>query len=115
MAVLDSILVEELIDTPTTVNLDFSTRSIDISNRQDEFSVQINYDNGSSVDMDIHLEVSSDNVNFASMGNQNVTDSTGTHVFDVQGTGTRYLRITIIVNTGSMDVQRIMYDGKRLH
>ena len=116
MAVLDAILVKELISTPTTVNVDFTTDSIDISNRQDEFSVQINYDNGSSVNMNIVLEVSNDNVNFSPMGTQNITDNDGSHLFDVTGgTGTRYLRISITVTTGSIDVQRIMYDAKRLH
>lgn len=116
MAVLDAILVAELINVPTTVNSNFSTDSIDISNRQDEFSVQINYDSGSTVDMNFLLEVSNDNINFSTMGTQNVTDTSGTHLFDVTGgTGTRYLRISIEVITGSIDVQRILYDAKRLH
>lgn len=116
MTYIDNILVKEMINTPTTVNTDFSTESVDISNRQDEFSVQINYTGGVNVDMTFHLEVSNDNVNFTSMGDQQVTDPTGTHIFDVTGgTGTRYLRVTILVTTGSMDVQRIMYDAKRAH
>lgn len=115
MAVLDIILVKNLIDAPTTVNTNFSTNSIDISNRQDAFSVQLIYNNGVAVDMDIFLEVSNDNVNFSPVASQNITDSSGGHIFDVDDTGTGYMRISITVNAGSMDVQSIVYKGKRLH
>lgn len=116
MAVLDIILIEEMVSTSTTVNTDFATDSIRISNRQDEFAVQINYDNGSSVNMNIALEVSNDNVSFSPMATQNITDDTGSHIFDVTGgTGTVYLRVTITVITGSIDLQVIRYTAKRLH
>ena len=115
MAVLDSILIKNLIDTPTTVNSDHSTISIDISNRQDEFSVQIDYDNGVSVDMILVLEVSNDNVTFVPMASQAIVDASGTHIFDAAGTGTTYLRVSITVNGGSIDLQKVLYRAKRLH
>ena len=115
MSVLDIILIEEIIDSPVTVNTDFTSDSIDISWREGEFSVQVVYDNGSSVDMDLILEVSGDNVNFSPMETQNVTDNDGSHIWDVPGTGTSFLRVSIIVNSGSMDVQRILYQAKRRH
>jgi hypothetical protein len=116
MAVLDSILVNELIDTPTTVNTDFTTDAIDISNREDEFTVQIVWDNGSSVDMNVNLEVSSDGVNFASMSTVNITDAANNIIFDVVGgSGSRYARVYIEVIGGSIDVSRILYSGKRRH
>tara|TARA_R110000851_G_scaffold241197_2_gene393828 strand:+ start:618 stop:968 length:351 start_codon:yes stop_codon:yes gene_type:complete len=116
MSYIDIILVNELINVPTTVNLDFATERVDISNRRDEFSVQLTYNNGLSVNMDLVLEVSSDGELFSPISTQNVTDSTGSHIFDVTGgTGTRYLRVSITVNSGSIDVQRIVYNGKRNH
>lgn len=115
MSVLDIILIKNLITSPVTINTDYESEVIDISNRQDEFAVQVDYDNGVGVDMDIVLEVSNDNVTFVPMSTQNVTDATGTHIFDVEGTGTGYLRISIVVNSGSIDLQQILYKAKRLH
>lgn len=116
MAYLDIILIKHLISAPETVNTDFTSEVVDISNRQDAFSVQVVYDNGNgSVDMDINLQVSSDGVNFSTMGTQNITDDTGSHIFDVEDTGTAYLRVTITVTAGSIDVQDILYKAKRLH
>jgi len=116
-SVLDSILVYDLIDAPTTVNADFSTEGIPIHNGQDQFSVQIDYINGNgSVNMDIVLEVSNDNTTFVPMSSQNIITDTGSHIFDaIGGSGTRYLRISFTVVTGSIDVQKIFYNGKRLH
>lgn len=113
--VLDTILIEEIVETPTTINTDFNSDSIDISWREAEFSVQLIYGNGSSVDMDLQLEVSNDNVNFSVMETQNVTDDDGSHIWDVKGTGTNYLRVSIIVNAGSMDLQSVTYKAKRRH
>jgi len=59
--ILDAILIKEMIDSPTTVNTDFETDSIDISNREAEFSIQIDYDSGVNVDMDISVSLSNDN------------------------------------------------------
>jgi len=116
MSVLDSILVKEMISTPTTVNTDFTTERIDISNREDEFTVQIVWDGGVSVNMNLVLEVSSDGVNFAPMVTQNVTTATDSMLFDVVGgSGARYARVFIEVLAGSMDVERILYSGKRRH
>ena len=117
MSVLDSILVKNLIDSPTTVNVDFSAEGIGIDNGQDQFSVQVDYNNGDgSVNMDIVLEVSNDNISFVPMASQTVTDDSGTHIFDAIGcSGTRYMRVSFVVTAGSIDVQKIFSSGKRLH
>jgi hypothetical protein len=115
MSYIDNILVKELIDSPTAINSDTSTISADIMNRRDEFSVQVDYDNGIGVDMNIVLEVSNDDISFVPMASQNVTDASGTHIFDAEGTGTNYLRISFVVNAGSFIAQRVLYMGKRNH
>jgi len=116
-SVLDSILVKELIDIPTTVSIDFATEPVNIADRQDEFSVQVNYNNGNGfVNIAVSLEVSNDGVNYVAMKTSNLVDDFGSHLFDiVGGTGTRFMRINFVVNAGSIDVQRILYSGKRLH
>lgn len=112
---LDTLLIKELIDSPETVNTNYSSEVIDNTFREAEFAIQIDYDNGSSVDMDIELQYSNDNVNFVTAATQNVTDPTGTHMFDVFGSGASYVRVAIIVNSGSIDLQSILYTAKRRH
>jgi len=115
MAVLDIILLEDLIDSTTTVNTDFSSKVVDISYREDEFSVQLDYDNGSTVDMDLILEVSNDNITFLPVESHNVVDATGTSFWDVAGSGAVFMRVSITVNSGSIDLQSISYRAKRRH
>lgn len=115
--VLDSILVKELIETPTTVNSTFVTIDIDISNREQECSIQTIYNNGSNVEMKIFLEVSNDGLAYSTVieSEQTITDPEGSDIIDIFGTGTRYLRVKIEVISGSIDVQRILWTAKRRH
>ena len=115
MSYIDNILVKELIIDPTTINSNDSTISADIMDRRDEFSIQIDYDGGIGVDINLVLEVSNDNISFVPMASQNITDASGTHIFDAEGTGTNYLRVSFEVISGSIVVQRVLYMGKRNH
>jgi len=116
-SVLDTILIEKIVNTPTTVSTDYQTPSIDISNREDEFAIQLDYDGGVNVDMEVSMAVSNDNVTFVPIidSTHTITDPSGTSIFDVSGTGTNYLRIEITVTTGSIDVQQVLYKAKRRH
>ena len=117
MSVLDNILIRDLVESPTTINTDYTFDTVNIMNREDEFSFQLNYNNGSSVDMIISLEVSNDGVNFVVVtdSNQTITEDSGTHIYDVAASGTNYARVTITVAGGSIDVTRLLYMGKRRH
>lgn len=114
---LDMILTRELIESPTTVNSDYESAIVDITNREDEFSFQTIYSNGSSVNMAISLQLSSDGINFSDVTDsaQVITDPSGSDLIDVYGTGANYARIKITVVAGSIDVQRIVYSAKRRH
>lgn len=116
-SVLDSILVEEFLDSPVTVNSTFVTRAIDISNREAECSIQTLYDNGTNVNMKILLEVSNDGVEYSTVidSEQTIIDPQGSDIVDIFGTGVRYLRVKIEVISGSIDVQRILWTAKRRH
>jgi hypothetical protein len=116
-SVLDSILVEEMIDSPITINQTFVTDAIDISNREQECSIQTLYTNGNNVNMKILLEVSNDGVQYSTVieSEQTITDPDGSDIIDIFGTGTRYLRVKIEVISGSIDVQRILWTAKRRH
>ncbi len=115
--VLDTLIVKELVNSTETVNTDWVSDSIDITFREAEFGIQLTYDNGSSVEMDIWVAVSLDNVNFVRIddSNQTVTDDSGTHIVDLAGTGTSYLRIEIDVVSGSIDINKLQVHMKRRH
>lgn len=117
MGVLDTILIEEMISSPETVNVDFTTQSIDISYKEAESSIQLVYDGGVNVDMEIVLEVSNDNVNFSPItdSSQIITDATGSHIIDIFGTGANYIRVAVNVTTGSINMQTCIWKGKRRH
>ena len=114
--VLDGIL-KKTIEENFTVNTEYVSERVDIDNREEEFSIQLNYSNGVNVDMVIKLEASVDGENFSEItdSDQNITDSTGTHIYDIAGSGVIYIRVKIEVNTGSIDIDKLIYSGKRRH
>jgi hypothetical protein len=116
-SVLDTILLKDLVTSPTTVNTNYTSDVIDVTFREDEFSIQLDYDSGVTVNMELSLEVSADGVTFVPIGDsvQIITDDTGTHIWDLSGTGTSYVRVAITVTTGSIDLQKLIYRAKRRH
>lgn len=114
--ILDTILIKEIVSTTEVVNTDYVSDSIDISFRENEFSIQVNYSNGVNVDMEVFVEVSNDNVNFGRIDDPvPITDSDEGILFDIFGTGTNFLRIGITVNSGSINLDKIIYKAKRRH
>ena len=115
--VLDTILIKDLVTSPATVNSDYVTESVDVSFKEDEFSIQLTYDGGIDVEMTIVLEVSNDNVNFSQVtdSDQLITDSSGSHIIDVIGTGTNYARVKFLVTDGSINLTSCVYKAKRRH
>lgn len=115
--ILDGIL-KKIVEQNKTVNTEYVSERIDIDNREDEFSIQVLYSNGNgSVDMVIKLEASVDGVNFSEItdSDQLITDDSGSHIYDVFGSGVIYIRVKIEVNSGSIDIDKILYSGKRRH
>ena len=117
MGVLDTILIKELILSPTTVNSNFSSDYIDITFKEAEFSIQMNYNNGSSVNMVIYLEVSNDATNWSRIteSEQTITDDSGSQIYDLTATGVAYMRFGVEVTGGSIDINNIIYKAKRRH
>ena len=115
--VLDSIRLKEILDGAETVNAEWFSPSFSLDNREDEFSIQINYDNGVSPNMSFILQVSSDNINFGDIieSTQAVSTTSGSHIWNIAGSGALYARIKIAVLAGSLDVTRIFYAGKQRH
>ena len=67
--------------------------------------------------MTLKLEGSVDGENFSEItdSEQTISDPTGSHIWDIAGTGLIYLRVKVEVTTGSIDVDRILYSAKRRH
>lgn len=117
MAVLDLLLVKEYITSTETVNTNFTTVAKDITFKQDAFSIQFTYNNGSSVNMEVYLEVSSDGVNFAKIEDSAtvLTDSDGGVIWDLKDSGTNWMRIAFEVTAGSIDVTNAAIYMRRNH
>lgn len=115
--ILDSIRLKEMLEGTETVNVEWFSPSISLDDREDEFSIQINYANGVAPSMSFILQISSDNVNFADITEsvQAVSDASGSHIWDIAGSGALYARVKIAVASGSIDVTRIFYAGKQRH
>jgi hypothetical protein len=118
MSVLDIILINEMVEGPITVNTDFLSNVVDISFRESESSIQIDYNNGSGdVNMEILLQASNDAINFSDVlsSSQQIVEDSGTHIIDIFGTGVSYLRVSIVITSGSIDLQSCVWKGKRRH
>jgi hypothetical protein len=113
---LDGIL-KKIIDSNFTINSEYLSERFDIDNREQEFSIQFTYDSGISVDMVLKLEGSIDGENFSEItdSDQTITDPSGTHIWDIAGSGLIFLRVKVEVTTGSIDVSEILYSAKRRH
>ena len=114
---LDVILLEDLVNTPTTVNTDYETETVDISFAEGNLSVQLDYDNGSAVDMEVSVAVSNDDITFVPISDtiHTISDASGTSFMDIDGSGAIFMRVQIIVSGGSIDLQKISYRAKRRH
>lgn len=117
MSVLDAFLKKDILIGPETINTNYESPSIDIDNREDEFGVLFSYENGASTNMTLWLQVSPDNQNWFDVvdSDQVITDVSGNHFWDVAGTGASFLRVRIEVTSGSIDISKISYSGKRRH
>jgi hypothetical protein len=115
--VLDTILIRDMIGGTTAVNSEFTTESIDTSFKEGPFSIQLVYTGGVNVNMNLVLQLSNDNVNFADIDDsiQTITDSDGSHIWDVLVTGTNYVRVKVEVTTGSINLDECRYKAKRRH
>jgi hypothetical protein len=115
--ILDAIRLKEIIEATESVNLEWFSPSFSLDDRENEFSIQINYENGITPNMSFILQFSSDNINFADIieSTQAVSDTSGSHIWDIAGSGALYARVKIAVSAGSIDVTRIFYAGKQRH
>jgi hypothetical protein len=115
--VLDSIRKLEVLQAPETINDNWESPSFSLDDREGEFAVTFQYENGSSVNMQIMLQLSLDNTNFVDMSGteQEITDEDGTHLWDIAGSGAVFARVKVLVTDGSIDISKITYVAKQRH
>lgn len=116
---IDMIRRIDVIETPETVSTNWSSPIWSLDNRFGPFSVSVKYANGVTPNMKVFFQVSNtENENdFASIAPTEavVTDSSGTILYDLDGTGVQFGRIFIQVISGSIDVVQIRYIGQQAH
>lgn len=115
--VLDNIRKKVVFDNTESVSVEWNSPLFSLDDREGEFSIQVDYQNGITPDVDLVLQFSVDGINFADIKDfdQKVSDESGTHIWDIAGTGANYGRVKVKVNSGSIDVTRIYYSGKQRH
>lgn len=114
---LDDILKHDFIDSPIIINLDYISEPLDIGNKENLFSIQLDYDMGSSVNMTLSLETSVDGIGFVPLdgSSQVITDEDGTHIWNVAELGTVYIRVLVTVTSGSINMTQLLYSAGRRH
>lgn len=115
--ILDQIRRKQLVSSPETVNTNWTSPSVSLDDREGEFSLSLDYENGSSVDMVIYLQLSNDNIAFGDLEDSDIaiTDLDGTALYDIDGSGAQFARLRIEVIGGSIDVTKVNFIGKQRH
>ena len=101
-----------------TINVSDFTDSDDISGSEQGGLVVIEYTNGVGNSIELTVQGSADNINFADVTSTDatttVTDSDGIVIFDMNNFNANYVRVAYTVNSGSMDIY-VYSSFKRRH
>ena len=115
--VLDNIIIREPVSSTETVNTTTTFDPVDMTFKEAAFAIQLVYDNGSSVNMTLFLEVSLDGVNYSRItdADQAITDSSGSHIWEIADGASTFMRVGVEVTAGSIDVNSVRYTMRRRH
>jgi hypothetical protein len=123
---LDAIVKKDLLGTRdddgtnnfVSINVSDFTDSHDISGSEQGGTLTIIYDNGVGNDIDFQVEGSADGINFAGLtdtnASQNISDASGTVIFDLININANFIRVAYTVNSGSADIY-VFSSFKRRH
>ena len=117
MSVLDQIRKKQILSAPETVNSDWNGPSFSLDDRTGPFTIAVKYENGTSVNMKMWIQISDDDINFGNVPDTDVviTDDSGVTIYDINGSGASFARVFIEVTAGSIDVIEIKYVGSQFH
>lgn len=96
-----------------SISSDYESGAVSIGDLEGVFSIQLTWNNGNTVDMDVELQVSNDKINWVPVANsqQNIVDNTGIHFWDSIESGAEYMRVGFSHNSGIADFT-ISLNGK---
>ena len=98
-----------------TINATGNTDAVRIDGVEESFMVAVTYANGVGVDIDFNLEVSIDGVSYVPYDSDvKITDNSGEILYDIAGSAGGFVRVSYVVNSGSLDVY-VRLSGKRRH
>lgn len=108
-----------LIDSPETVNTDWTSPAASLDDRLGPFSITLLYDNGTSANMVAKIEYSNDGILWAAEADDTnsltIDDESGSISFDINGSGMQFVRVSILVIGGSIDVTYGEFLGAQFH
>jgi len=114
--VLDSIIKAAIIENQS-VSIDFLSDPYDISGAETGFGIVATLANGIGVNIDFSLYISVDGQNYTQLGSsiQNFTDIEGSVTWDVINTNACFVKLSAVINTGSIDIPMAILSAKRRH
>jgi hypothetical protein len=124
MSVLDLIVKKELVgyvdDSQVknyeSINSSGNSLFVDVGGTEQGYTVTLDYTNGSGLNVDFTVEVSTDGTIFVPMGDTDttITDASGTIIWDIVYSNVSFVRISWTVVSGSVDIYGA-FSGKRRH
>lgn len=119
MGVLDYLRKGTLVPAPETINSDWASPAFSLDDRQGSFSLYVKYENGVTPSLKVRLQMSPTNEagSWADVDDseQEHTDDSGMAYFDVNGSGTEWVRIFIEVVSGSVDLTEGLFSAQKAH
>jgi hypothetical protein len=119
--VLDAIRKKSLIDSDTLVTVDWTSRGVSVDDIEGPFAIQLDYDLGIAPDMDFQLEGSLDGETYVPIVDGEtstkvtISDTFGTHIWDIGALGVSRVRVAITVRSGSINLKKIFFNARRRH
>lgn len=118
----DQIRKKQLLLAPETINTNWISPSTSLDDRVGAFSLSLKYENGTGVNMRVFVQLSNDNQDFGDITGTlsdpayiDITDNTGTALFDLEGSGAAFIRLRIEVTSGSIDAISLLYNALQFH
>ena len=97
------------------ISANTTSEKVNIGDVEGRFGIHVKWASGSTVDMNISLEISNTGVDgeWVPFGGstQNITGDTGNHFLDID-TGANFIRVVFEVNTGNADFS-VLFNGKQ--
>lgn len=119
MSQYDQIKKKLIIDSPETVNTDWTSPSFSLDDRFGQLFISLKYNGGVSVNMRVYLQLSDTGLDsdFATVTEslQAITSVDGAVAYDLDGSGAPYARILVEVIGGSIDVYELRYTAGQFH